>query len=928
MEDSMNAATFRKNHQGCLEEKIEKRAGVIKWHKNSLSRWTFEKFLDDIATEIYDYCNKYLGQHKSDNDTFGCSILYLGEMDHYYVGGTTADRTTMRPTSRFYKFTNVNPNSFRSFTLPTALRNISFVLDDFQKDQRRFEGISHSSKSCELKHKGSNSFLCIPCFKTKGKDLPAVVRTNDDWLNHKNNIVNEPPSCMLRMSFSQLGVASVVHDLFTADFLIELFKVIERGQEIVLNEQRNNALAIANLEVDLLRYRNREFDALLQLVRHLQILIGNCECSVFIAHKEASDNGKKVELHLAATTAQSDDKQHKIFRKNLFRDFNPFEYNFNKNDEPILYECYFNKNNEPVDKDGEPVDLDSDAFCKTEKAYYDPMNPFIRAGSQKHTKSQKFAGKGEFPKCASFLAMAIPSPHNIRYPYGVIRIVRPVEDTFEEEDKRLAAAIARAMTYWVDFFPKKEDLKIEWTEDSNKSDALKKEVLHTLFEISPTEEDFELRLVNPEKEFKWLLQKVFFNCSEIKVKRLYTGKSGAIVLLVENDSGLDLILKCCKKKKDDFKGSNEIIREIENYAEHVQGKLELNHNIIYKELVRETLNLIGFATSFLGSRSRDRISITDYCRSAKSKNLERGIDNTLVRIVEKLINEVWGWWYHHPHRLTKKNEYLTCKDFVRNILNRDNYFAFLKNEKTIDTDTKLPKQKFNALGIRPADLWRLFVDWTETCQNGKRPIVSQQTVTHGDCHGDNLFFDPKTMEIWVIDFAYTGWKEDIFDLAMLESDIKFRHIPNIMDDEESLDGVDFIPQYREFEECLASQQKYEKLIIPTSEKYEELKIASKVVTDIRKMATQNLGRRGYFDDYQIVLLFLAFKTMRVLEGKEINRRILPYLSALEILKQLVGTNCRNCLEQHSNEAQWKCNFPTSQKDVFNKWFTNPDHIHS
>lgn len=881
-----------------LENEIRLIKKQYEWNKDFLSRWKFENCLDAIALKIHEYCYRELRTEAPEEDfQMGCSILYKGDESHYYVGGASSNRIRMDPLSRYYECPESNEAKYNSFTMFAAAQNVSFVLDDFQESQKIFSNaITHITKKCELDEKSTQSFYCVPCFTEPDYKPKTVTITERGEKNtYKNNSL---PLGILRLSFSKRNMASKIDKLLKNNLLIELFGIIAKGQSIVSGADRNNALAIADLQAELLKNRNSEYLGLSHLTSHIQTLFGNCECSIFLAHKKPVNGGISVYLYLAATTAQSEADQHKKFRQAFI-------------DNREHYTCHFDVQGNPLS-----VDVTKEDNCgKTEFAYYENNKPFLR---EKNTRSSHFHGKGEFTSCAAFLAVAIPSPNLSskpikRLPYGVIRIVRKTQNTLDESDKRLAAAIARAITYWVDFFPKNEELTIIWEQESLKQDVSR--VLFNIAKFDPGRSKPLERFERANLEVTKLLQKIFYNCKKIKIKRMFSGRSGAVILLVENDNGLDLIMKCSRKETRSPEKDNEILREIDNYDKCIQGKLELNHNIIYKEMVRETINLVGFATSFLGGKHRNRISMTDYFNDPKKKEIDHDLGGTFTRIVDKLINEVWNWWYNDIR--TNDPKLISKSDYVKTILQEDCFFEFFNDMKNFDARIFPSIQNILRVNQRPSQIWELFKTWLNDCQNADN-IPWQKTVTHGDTHGDNIFFDPESMDMWIIDFARTGWRTSIFDLALIETDIKFRHLPNIIGNQSALEEEEYINKFWDFECDLASQINYEGLIIPRWGGNDYLKIASKAITNIRQIAAQSFERKGRFDDYKLLLFLLTFKYMKVID--EGGRKFLPYISSLALINNIVFNNCSKCCNTKSSE----CKYPEKNEyqEIYN-WTIGP-----
>jgi hypothetical protein len=532
-----------------------------------LSQWTFERSLDRLASALSTYLSSQI------DGKVGCSLLYLGEALDYHVGGSSTDRRTMQQSARHYDLRN--SEQARSFTGYSLNHYTTFLLNDFPKACAKFsQVITHKAKSCEMPEHYTLSYVCIPA-PIEG-ETARMVGDSDELVAEDPEKKNILALGAIRISSSSREIAKAIPNLLPNHMQRTVFSLIEEGRRKALLNRGNSALAIADLQTDLLQYRNKEFQGLDQLAFHIQTLFGDCQCSIFIAHekqKTISAGRREVALYLAATTALSPSEQHVRFRRKFF-------------DQNEHYSCYFDQSFRPL-----PGELES--CTKTALAYYRPEEPVCE---NQNTGSKRFAGHGELRTAGFFLALAIPAPKPQDRPYGVIRIVRESRETFSEEERRLAAAIARALTYWLDFFPKAEDLEIDWVSESQRVRILK-----TLFGIisfvktDPSRVDL---LGKAEVELNWLLEKIFCNCKKISITQIFGGKSGAVALLVKNDSGRDLILKCSYRPPGEAQAENDITREVRNYSQFIEGKLQLNHNVIYPELIRETRNLVVLQLPF------------------------------------------------------------------------------------------------------------------------------------------------------------------------------------------------------------------------------------------------------------------------------------------------------------------------------------------
>jgi Ternary complex associated domain 9 len=500
-------------------------------------------------------------------------------------------------------------------------------------------------------------------------------------------------------------------------------------------------------------------------------------------------------------------------------------------------------------------------------------------------------------------------------PYGVIRIVRDERATFSSADRNLADLLAQGLSRWIAKFPVNYDLKIIWFPDdgSKQQEEKKRSLLTKLFGISPMEGPrFEQLQPRIENEFAHLLKKIFVNCNEITISRVFSGGSGASVLLVQNDYGQDLILKCCRVQRGPTRphgsdhrsshqkhgtpaifqsGNDPISDEIKNYRKFVEGRLPLTHNVIYPDLIRETWLLKGFATNLVGTPTGARKSLTEYCGTVANSLVDLAeAEDHISHVVGTFLARIWAWWYQHEK--SKHHFEARLDDFLTNHLVESDggMFWLVKGGKAgmEEFDNKYHREISKILDSRvekcpsPGTIWQTVIN-----QAGSRQVQSGLAVVHGDAHGDNIFFDTQSRDVWVIDFARTGRRVNIFDFAFLEADLKFRHLPNLIGKGQKVDdSPEFLMAFNEFEQALASQTTYEKLCIPPQHKaYGQLRVLGKIILDIRRLAAQQLERRGTFLDYQALSFLMAYKHIDWAETEQ--QKVLAYLS----LRSIAGSLC-------------------------------------
>jgi hypothetical protein len=832
-----------------------------------LSRWSFERLLDDMSHSLSEYL-----KHKFPKVQLGCSILYRAGLDkeRYVLGGSSQRRTRMDPTARYYELLEGPMKSFTGWSLRHAR---PLVFDDFQAIKGSSD-VQHQSKSCELPDCATKSYLTIPWRPDVGMrailqnalQSANVIPAGADALHG-----SQLPSLLLRITFAEPDYATralkVLDTKQGARVLKEIFLIGEKGIDSV--QLRDGALAIADLNADLLRYCSDEYGGLEELAFHLQTLFGECECSIFLAQvRKSNANGQEVRLGLAATTALSPWHQHQRFRQAFF-------------EQQKTYVCKF--------VDGKPAPGATPA--KTERAYYFPDAPVY----ERNCRGQgRFKNEGEYDVSTSFLALAIPARQRQHLPYGVIRIVRGKQVPFDDEDRRLAAAIAKNLTYWLEFFPRNDALSIAWEFDPN--DTLR--ILFSTEKALPkgrakADRERKRREVEARIEFQELLRKIFAGSTQIRIKKQFEGRSGAVVLLVENDSGLDLILKCASTNPQE--ASNIIVQEVENYRNFVEGKLALNHTVIYPDLIRQMPRVAGFATSFLGSNHRNRMTLRDYVVSDEPP---LAIFSTIRQVASKIVEEIWHWWYQ-PRSRKKRSS--SIEVFVTEGLPAvRGWHLSQEGLPTLDNNIYQAKHRtgHDPSDKKPSSVYQSFMQWAQEAPE----LDWEEAVTHGDLHGGNIFFDPHSMDIWLIDFARTGRHASISDLALLESNIKLQLLPLLLKDKDLVKNqASFLRAYTEVEVTLASQNCYGKLPLPNLDvksddknkhALEALHAAVRAIIHIRELLHQCLGRRGDTRDYRIALYYMAYWYMNV-RGASVHpstdlQVLMAHISACEQLDSLVS----------------------------------------
>ena len=819
--DPRRSRTFEELDRGLrdLEERLD---------LEYLSRWGLERLLDQVAGLV---ANTF---RSSTDDRLGCSVLYRAagsDPPKYVLGGSSVRRVTMEPAAVHYELTEHAHNT--SFTAHAIRHRVSLAVDSLKHPPARVKNVRHTPKWCELPPNDTLSYVAVPACESD--ELRQSLEGSLDDSASVTPATNEDlPICLIRITFATSDRATpTIRDLLTDDGIATLTRAFALMRRAIDGMKDDNALAIANLTADLLRYRGSEYAGLDELCFHLQTIFGECECSVFLAHPRTNVDPRETHLYLAATTAQSPSDQHCKFRDWFFRKRNH-------------YTCF-------TDESGQPVPPADGHIAKTERAFNEPREPVYEPNSE---GKGKFSGSGEHQQSTSFLAIAIPSRSFDKPAYGVVRLVRGKKIPFTESDKKLAAAIAKNLTFWMELFPRNNDLQITWAPP----EKFRRDTLSVLFDLPVSKlDDF---LFQADVEFEALLRKIFVKSNSITIKNDLGGYSGAVVLEVENDSGMDLILKCAKKSPEE--PSNLIEQEAKNYRDYIEGKIALNHNVIYPELVRETRRVNGFATSFLGLGSSQRMTILQYIKMGESPEV---CFPRLRRVVDKVV-DVWDWWYRHVEPMSTP-----CRDFRKSALRPGDLGWLLEQSQGLEAldynvhDANSRLHRPEEPQSKPSEVWTAFTTWL---QSQDFPVEWERGITHGDLNGGNIFVDLQSTDVWLIDFAGVGYRASVFDLAKLEAEAKYSLLPFLLKKHDLLDDPSqFVEEFAKIEEAYSRQTSYSHLVLgdieaPKNEKaLDTLRALNRLIIHIRFTLHFSLGRRGCMLDYLIILALLSYRYMGV-----------------------------------------------------------------
>ncbi|MBR9908997.1 MAG: hypothetical protein GYB33_01440 [Gammaproteobacteria bacterium] len=510
-----------------------------------LSKWSFERQLDTVARAL----KRYMEDSLSANDSaveVGCSILYRLPEDpnRCVLGGGSTDRRRMSAGARCYNLADESTG----FTAFSVARDYKLVFDDFKKAVDQFGNtmpplVRHRNQDCEQQASQTRSFLCYPILHDASATLQARrVRAPEEVEGDRGQSM---AIGAVRFSSSAGSIGNRLDQLLEPSLVHRLCTIIQVGRSSVQsNAVVNQGLAVADLYLDMLRYRTREYVGLDQLAFHLQTIFGRCEVSVFVAHEVAGCN--IVPLYLAVTTALGRQDQQARFRETFGADGQH-------------YLCHY-------DRDGNPLENQS-RWTKTEAAYYKPNEVLLEV---QDPTSIRFAGRGEVSESGSFMAVAIPGQAGSR-PYGVIRVVTEKERKFENADKQLLNAVARLLGPWAELFPYQRQLEIDWGDLRLRNEAVKnlqgRSNLHTI-----------------DDEIEWLLRKLFCESKKIAINSCLSIEPekpqwGVVELRVTDADGIQKKVRCERKNL----------------------KYAFDTELLARMGSRETRHLIGFAEVLIPS---------------------------------------------------------------------------------------------------------------------------------------------------------------------------------------------------------------------------------------------------------------------------------------------------------------------------------------
>ncbi|OQY81787.1 MAG: hypothetical protein B6D41_19125 [Chloroflexi bacterium UTCFX4] len=260
-----------------------------------------------------------------------------------------------------------------------------------------------------------------------------------------------------------------------------------------------------------------------------------------------------------------------------------------------------------------------------------------------------------------------------------------------------------------------------------------------------------------EWQLKDILGKLFADATELVLRELNQGFSGAVVLEARPMLGelpaKPLVVKVSRRDK--------IQTEARNYEQYVKPLLltEATSHLDRGPAYSQHLGGIAYTSAFIES---DAARDLDHFWREHS-------DGECVHALEQLFRTL-GPWFETRDRKRPRNV-------------RELYIRALGLEKDAsrlpdavrathpDWDWDAPRLWFDPPG-------RLLPNPLLWFQQGDARATVSESITHGDLHTRNVMMNPRG-QAWLIDFYRTGPSHLLRDLVILETDLKFRCMEDI-----------------------------------------------------------------------------------------------------------------------------------------------------
>jgi hypothetical protein len=259
-------------------------------------------------------------------------------------------------------------------------------------------------------------------------------------------------------------------------------------------------------------------------------------------------------------------------------------------------------------------------------------------------------------------------------------------------------------------------------------------------------------------ELEHLFRRVFSDYSEIAVRPLLGGHSGAGVVRVDRARGNSklaaIAAKYCAAPLARSEATNFQI--IDEYMESHQSTR------LVDSAFGRYLGVLEY--NFVGADAKSLVSFANFYHDADELAIQRAL--------ARLFGESSRLFYDESNRRFERE--FNLKDYYLNALGY-----------SVDTIAQAFSFKFGAFPYEET------VSFIEAPRRLPHPVTALRTLnlefsvdtwccpTHGDLHSGNLLIDAASSQPWLLDFAGSGYGHWARDFAALECSIKFELLPAV-----------------------------------------------------------------------------------------------------------------------------------------------------
>ncbi len=375
-----------------------------------------------------------------------------------------------------------------------------------------------------------------------------------------------------------------------------------------------------------------------------------------------------------------------------------------------------------------------------------------------------------------------------------------------------------------------------------------------------------LDLDEAESEITDLLQRLFHDAQQIRMKSLNNGHSGASVVLIsalsEGIPQTDVVVKFDERSKAEQEATN-----YDRYVDKYIGGARRTQRLDF----RSTARLGGIAYSFIGGEPS---------QFRRFGNVYRDSSITILKdILDDLFLETCHMWYAAPMSANDSKQALgACYRGWLALNNSKLRAALLELVRTFDGQeirVSTPNQPFQSpFFLKGKDIQ---LASPLHLSNAVFSYEGPFCFTHGDLHEGNILVDDHN-QTWLLDFYQTGPAHPARDFALLECTIKFYlqasdcSMAALLDWERSLQGVGRLTQVS--------------IANVFTEVDQDLVKATEIILHLRNLLAR-LAPTVTYREYLISLYFHTLKGM-TLAGKFSQRQRLHALVSAALLAELLA----------------------------------------